>query len=176
MKVPIRLGTTDDAVALSAFGARVFSETFAAANRPEDMALYLEKTFSPSMQAAELADANITTLLAEVDGSLAGYAQLRQGKMPAEVTGESPIELWRLYVAGNWHGRGVATELMNALEQRARHLGARTLWLGVWEKNERAKSFYRRYGFIDVGSHLFMLGNDEQVDRIWVRLLAGSDT
>lgn len=46
----------------------------------------------------------------------------------------------------------------------ARSLGARTVWLGVWEHNSRAIAFYRRNGFEEFGEHLFMPGSDEQRD------------
>ena len=49
--------------------------------------------------------------------------------------------------------------------------GGRTLWLGVWERNARAKAFYGKNGFVDVGSHVFMVGTDAQTDRILVRQL-----
>ena len=68
-------------------------------------------------------------------------------------------------------GRGVAHALMRRVELEARARAAHTLWLGVWERNERAKSFYRKCGFADVGSQVFMLGTDAQTDRILVRLL-----
>ena len=100
---------------------------------------------------------------------MAGYAQLRSGLAPTCVTGELPVELWRFYIAQAWHGRGVAQALMRRVESEAYRRGARTLWLGVWERNERAKAFYHKNGFSDVGSHVFMVGTDAQTDRILVR-------
>ena len=47
------------------------------------MALYLESSYSPELQTAELANPDIVTLVAEVDGRLAGFAQLRDGRVPA---------------------------------------------------------------------------------------------
>lgn len=171
MSLVIRQGRETDARALAELAARTFHETFAADNRPDDMALHLARAFGPSRQLSELRDPQVTTLLADLDGHLAGYAQLRFGSRPNRVTGEKPIELWRFYVASNWHGRGVAQALMQQVEQEARSRGATTLWLGVWERNERAKAFYRKAGFTDVGSQIFMVGSDAQTDRILVRQL-----
>jgi ribosomal protein S18 acetylase RimI-like enzyme len=58
---------------------------------------------------------------------------------------------------------------MRKVESEAFARGGRTLWLGVWERNERAKAFYTKNGFIDVGSHVFMVGREAQTDRILVR-------
>jgi len=77
VNLTIRLGTAVDAARLAEFAARLFRETFAADNRPEDIALHLAKTYGTSQQAAELADPNITTLLAEVDEQLARAAITR---------------------------------------------------------------------------------------------------
>ena len=118
----------------------------------------------------------MTTLLAEAGGRLAGYAQLRSGPAPACVTGVDPIELMRFYVSREWHGRGVAQSLMGSIMQEAAGRGARTLWLGVWERNQRAQAFYRKAGFTDAGSHVFMVGTDPQTDRIMTRPLAHVDS
>lgn len=169
--VVIRAGEAGDAAALAELAARTFRETFAADNRPEDMALHIARLYGAAQQERELLDPAIATLLAEVDGQLAGYAQLREGAAPASVTGEAPVELWRFYVAQAWHGRGVAQTLMRAVEAEARRRRGRTLWLGVWERNARAIAFYEKSGFTDVGSHIFMVGTDPQTDRILVRPL-----
>lgn len=151
--------------------ARTFRETFAANNRPEDIAVHTAHAYGTSQQERELLDSNIATLLVEVDGQLAGYAQLRSGAPPACVTGEEPVELWRFYIAQPWHGQGVAQALMRKVEMDAYRRGGRTLWLGVWERNERAKAFYYKNGFMDVGSQVFMVGTDAQTDRILARPL-----
>lgn len=169
----IRAGVRTDATALAELAARTFRETFAADNRPEDMELHMSHAYGTSQQQKELDDPDITTLLVEVDGELAGYAQLRSGVPPACVTGEKPIELWRFYIAQPWQGRGIAQTLMRKAESEAYARGGRTLWLGVWERNERAKAFYAKNGFIEVGSHVFMVGTDAQTDRILVRPISG---
>lgn len=172
MDIRIRVGVATDAAALAELASRTFRETFAADNRPADMAIHVSSAYGVAQQHRELIDPAITTLLAEERGELAGYAQLRAGTAPSCVSGEAPIELWRFYVAQVWHGRGVAQSLMRRVEERARQRGACTLWLGVWERNERAKAYYHKTGFVDVGSHVFTVGTDEQIDRILVRPLA----
>jgi diamine N-acetyltransferase len=133
------------------------------------MAAHVAQAYGPLQQGRELADPDIITLLADADRRSVGYAQLRRGPAPQCVTGEAPIELWRLYIEREWHGHGIAQALMRHIERLARRAGASTLWLGVWERNERAKAFYRKSGFIDVGSHVFMVGSDAQTDRILAR-------
>ena len=167
----IRRGSPIDAEALAALGSRVFQETFGAVNDPGDMALYLSRTYGRAHQARELADPGISTLLAESDGEIVGFAQLRAGPSPPSVEGPAPIEVQRFYVDRPWQGRGIAQALMDAVRDEAIQRGATTLWLGVWERNERAQGFYRKCGFVDVGSQPFLLGTDRQTDRIMSRPL-----
>jgi ribosomal protein S18 acetylase RimI-like enzyme len=107
---------------------------------------------------------------------LVGYVHLASGPAPVTVEGPAPLELKRLYVARAWHGRGVAQALMDAALDAARARGARTLWLGVWERNPRAVAFYGKYGFTRVGEHTFLLGADPQTDWVLARPLEGPST
>jgi diamine N-acetyltransferase len=168
----IRRGTPADAAPLAEFGARTFRETFAADNTVEDMAKHLASAWSPSLQEAELRDPLLDTLLAvDSGGALAGFAQLRAAHAPACVPTRKPIELKRFYVDRPWQGRGLARELMAEVERVARRNGARELWLGVWERNQRAQAFYRKCGFEKVGTQIFVVGDDPQTDHVMLRSL-----
>jgi ribosomal protein S18 acetylase RimI-like enzyme len=165
----IRRGEARDAEALAAFASRTFADTFAAANRPEDIAAYLPSAYGIRQQSVELASEDIVTLIMETDlDTMVAYAMIRRGSVPDRVVGEAPVELWRFYVDRSWHGRGLAQRLMAAVLDGAVKLRARTLWLGVWERNERAIAFYEKCGFHDVGAHDFWVGADRQTDRIMV--------
>jgi ribosomal protein S18 acetylase RimI-like enzyme len=171
MAPTIRRGEASDAPALAALAARTFHETFAADNNPDDLALYMGQAYGSEQQRAELDDSRIDTLLVESDDALIAYAMLRDEPPPDCVAGPRPIELWRFYVDRAWHGRGIAQRLMAAVEDEARAHRAQTIWLGVWERNLRAQAFYRKCGFVDVGSHVFVVGSDPQIDRIFERAL-----
>lgn len=162
----IRHGVASDAPVLAALARQTFLDTFAATNDAGDMALHLERAYGVAQQGAELADPHIGTLLVEVDGQAIGYAQLREGKVPASVKGPRAIELWRFYVLRQWHGQGIAQALMARVRAEAAARGAGTLWLGVWDQNPRAQAFYRKCGFVDVGDHVFLFGTDPQRDRV----------
>lgn len=174
-EVAVRLAGAADAAALSAFAERIFRETFGPDNTPANLDLYCLQVFSPVLQAAEIADARIVTLVAvDAGGAIVGFAQLRLGPVPECVTGPMPLELVRFYVDTPLHGTGLARRLMEAVVDAARGQGVRTLWLGVWEHNPRAQAFYRKAGFTDVGAQTFRLGSDLQTDRVMMRALYGS--
>ena len=169
--IEVRTGEVADAAGLAQLAATTFRETFAANNTPEDLELHLQRSYGLAQQAAELADPAIITLVACDGERMVGFAQLCGGEPPPCAARGRSMELWRLYVAQAWHGRGVAHALMQAAVDAARVAGATCLWLGVWEHNPRAQAFYRKAGFVDVGSKVFVVGTDAQTDRVMLKEL-----
>jgi len=167
----IRHAGPADASWLAALAERTFRETYSAHNTPADMESYVAAHFGPERQASELNDPIMTTLVAEVQGQPAGYVQLGRGPAPAGISGAGPMEVVRFYVDSPWHGHGVAQRLMDAALDAARQAGASTLWLGVWERNQRAIAFYRKCGFREAGTQEFVLGSDRQRDLVLERPL-----
>jgi ribosomal protein S18 acetylase RimI-like enzyme len=76
-------------------------------------------------------------------------------------------ELHRLYVDESVKGAGVAAALMDDCIAWARAQNASALYLSVWENNERAQRFYRRFGFEDHSEWDFMVGATADRDFIW---------
>jgi diamine N-acetyltransferase len=168
----IRYAAVSDASALAELAARTFTETFGADNSPEDLKAHLESSYGEAQQAAELADPEVRTLLAYGNDELIGFAQVRRKLSPACVVAEKPVELHRFYLVRSVQGAGVAKPLMLKACEAARELGGRHLWLGVWERNSRAISFYLKSGFAKVGSHNFIVGSDTQTDWVFIAPLS----
>ncbi|MFN8670219.1 MAG: GNAT family N-acetyltransferase [Gemmatimonadaceae bacterium] len=167
----VRRATRRDAAALAALAARTFDETFGADNSPEDMALHLTTSYGEAQQRAEIEDPAWDSLLAEVDGALAGFAQVREGGAPDCVPQPHPVELYRFYVDRPWHGRGVAQTLMAAVVEAVRARRGDAIWLSVWERNARAQAFYAKCGFAKAGEKAFVVGTDVQTDWVMARPL-----
>jgi GNAT superfamily N-acetyltransferase len=167
--INIRRATIADSSLLAELGTRTFRDSFGSANTPGDMAKYLSESFSPSIQAAELADPRNAFLLAEVESQPVGYVRLREGPSPPVVFGSRPLEIVRFYAVEAWIGRGVGATLMKACLDLAAQEGHNTLWLDVWEHNPRAIAFYKKWGFEVVGNQPFRLGDDLQHDLLMAR-------
>ncbi len=161
-----------DARELATLAETTFRTTFAAMNTAEDMDRHCRDAYGEAIQAQEIASPDRATLVVEHGQRLIAYAQMRWGNAPACVTARAPGELQRLYVIRDFHGRGVAHDLMRAC---LAEMAARTcdvVWLGVWERNPRAMAFYRKFGFREVGEHVFPLGGDPQRDLVMARAVA----
>ena len=162
----LRLAFPGDAPSLAVLAERTFRDTFEARNSQENINLHCAKAFGPEIQQREIGDRGLVTTIAESDGHMVGYSQLRILRAHANVAAERPAELNRIYVEAEWQGRGVAGDLMqNALDTAAR-AGCDCLWLGVWEHNPKAMAFYRKFGLAILGSHAFMLGMERQRDLV----------
>ena len=111
-----------------------------------------------------------------MQGQAVGYAQLWQDSRLGLATDAPPIkqlEIKHLYVVEEWIGTGLGGALMRRCLDLAQTLGATALVLGVWEHNERAKAFYQRFGFREIGEVAFQLGADLQRDLVLRKGLAG---
>jgi ribosomal protein S18 acetylase RimI-like enzyme len=173
--VTYRRAVPADAPALAAFATCTFTDTYASHNTDEDMRAYLAGAYGVDHQTRELTDPEMITVLAESSNGIVGFAQLRRKAVPACITQSRPVEVYRFYVDQPAHGTGVAGRLMAEAIGAARDLGGEHLWLGVWERNDRAIAFYRKQGFEDVGTQTFQLGADRQTDRVLVLPLARKD-
>ena len=168
----IRNAVETDAQALSAFAATVFRETYTPTAAAVDLEAHIARHFRPEVQAAEIVAPDGRTLVAEVNSELVGYAQLRAAPLPACVhvaqgTPRHAIEVRRFYVAPQWHGRGIAQQLMAAcLDTRQDGL---PFWLGVFAHNARAIGFYSKCGFRVAGDTTFYMGETPERDHVMVR-------
>jgi diamine N-acetyltransferase len=166
----IRLARLEEAAALASLAEKTFRETFSEQNAPENMDAHCQSAYGETIQTRELQQADLEIFVAEEAGELVAYAYLRDNTH-SSVRGTKPLEIQRFYVDSSWHGRGIAQPLMQTVLERAQTRGADVLWLGVWEHNPRAKRFYEKYGFLEVGSHVFPVGDDPQRDLILARAL-----
>jgi ribosomal protein S18 acetylase RimI-like enzyme len=89
---------------------------------------------------------------------------MRTTYTPEELKDRRPIEIERIYVLQQYHDKKAGAALMAHCMEYATNNGYNTIWLGVWEHNHRAISFYKRWGFELFGSHPFILGDDHQTD------------
>jgi diamine N-acetyltransferase len=154
-----------DAEALATISRETFVATFGHLYPPEDLAAYIASKYGPDIQRAEIADASSHYHLAFRGDALVGYCKTGALGLPVEEPGA--LELHRLYVEAAEKGAGIAQTLMEEALAWARARGAPAIYLSVWENNERAQRFYRRYGFQHVGEHGFMVGRVRDRDLIW---------
>lgn len=155
--------------------AETFYEAYASTADPANIALHIAREFGERQQRGELEDPDTTVLAArEPSGDWAGFTTLHAHRSADGVVAERPIEIVRFYVRGRWHGRGAAKRLMDAALRFAAARGHDTLWLQVWEENNRARRFYEKCGLREVGTKPFLFGEVLERDIVYARALGAS--
>lgn len=153
-----------DAATLDGIFRTVFCDTFGDLYRPEDLRAFLSG-FDIADWERQLRDPAFAIRIAEVAGQPAGYVKLGPLKLPVQPTGPSML-VDQFYVLKDHHGSGIAQELMDWAIDEARRRASRALYLTVYIDNQRARRFYGRYGFQDVGRYDFMVGKQADEDTI----------
>jgi ribosomal protein S18 acetylase RimI-like enzyme len=105
-----------------------------------------------------LEDANNSFFIAEANGKAVGFAELRTGQPAEYVKDENTIELQRIYVLEKMIRHGIGKILLQKCLGEAKSKGFDSLWLAVFELNERAVGFYKRQGFEQLGKARFHFG------------------
>jgi ribosomal protein S18 acetylase RimI-like enzyme len=158
-----------DAELIADLSRRTFCDTFAPHNTPENMEQFLQSQFTREQLMEQVGAPRNTFLLARLHSEAAGYARLYDGtELPPAIAGSQAIEISRLYAQQDVIGKGVGKALMQACIDLARQKGKDWIWLGVWEHNHRAITFYEKMGFAIFDRHIFLLGQDVQYDW-WMR-------
>lgn len=168
-QIELKQVTVADIEQLQKIGRTTFSETFSAYNTAENMNAYLEKDFAWEKLSAELGNPDSLFYFAVLDDKVIGYLKLNFGQSQTELKNSTGLEIERIYVLREYHGKKVGQVLFEKAMQVSREKNVDYVWLGVWEENPRAISFYKKNGFVEFDKHIFRLGGDEQTD-IMMRL------
>ena len=149
---------------LQEIGRKTFTETFSSTNTAANMNTYLEEGFSKEKLTAELQNPESEFYLATLNEVVIGYLKLNFGQAQTETQDGKALEIERIYVLQDFHGKKVGQLLYEKAIQIAKNKKVAFVWLGVWEENHRAIQFYTKNGFVAFDQHIFTLGNDEQTD------------
>jgi ribosomal protein S18 acetylase RimI-like enzyme len=167
----IRPATSADASVLTDLSATTMREAFGPPHNPAELVEeYIQSAISIPTIEAELADLRSTFFLATLpDGAPIGYAKLRRHSPPRQIPVPYrkvglAIEIQRIYLLNSQVGQGQGRQLMQYCLDWARSQGYQAAWLGVWERNERALTFYKKLGFEKFGFHYFQFGSERQRD------------
>jgi diamine N-acetyltransferase len=172
-EVTLRRLTLRDVPALSIIAKKTFYDSFSGTATPADMDHFLELYYNENALAEEMADSEMHYYFAEIDGEIAGYILYKENNIGfEEMKSKKVIELKRLYVLGNYHGKGIAQKMMDAFLEYANANNFDIAFLGVWEYNCRAQYFYAKYGFKPTTyRHDFPIGNTPQTDMYLLKEL-----
>ncbi len=164
--IEIRAVEPKDVSLLREVSVMTFTQTFASQNTERDMQLYISTNLSEQQLLSEIHLPYSEFYIACVQQKVAGYLKLNfpDGSMQSEHPGMLEIE--RIYILQEFQRKSVGNTLFEYSKHIARSKKLKGIWLGVWEHNLKAIQFYKKTGFVQTGSQVFKLGDDEQTDLI----------
>lgn len=171
MAIYIKPCTIYDVNVLQSISKDTFAETFAASNHPEDLKAYMNTAFDKATLQKELRNPQSMFAFIYQDAKLAGYLKINTEEAQTEPRGTDGLELQRIYVKQAFLGQGFGQRMLQYTFQQAEKRNKSYIWLGVWEHNDKAIRFYRKWGFFQTGTHAFFVGEDKQTDLIMERSL-----
>ncbi len=169
LKLEFRLAKASDAATLGEFMARNFLAAYGHCSTPENIQAAIHEHYGQAAQLRQIRDPSRWNLIALHGETWAGHAQLKSGgDVPEGVAALPAVELCRFYVGPEFHGRSVAQAMMQEVKSKARELGARSIFLSVWQDQPQAIRFYGKEGFAIAGTLVFMVGHDAKDDWLMV--------
>lgn len=169
MNITIRQCMLEDIQELQEISYDTFNETFREQNSPENIDDYLEKAFNQPQLEKELNNPYSQFFFAYVNNELAGYLKINTDQAQSEERSADALEIERIYIKQSFQKHGVGKQLFQQALQIAKELNKQQMWLGVWEKNEKAIAFYQKIGFVLTGQHSFYMGDEQQTDLIMTK-------
>jgi ribosomal protein S18 acetylase RimI-like enzyme len=170
--VTIRYATTEDGELIADLSRKTFYETFGHLNTKENMEKFMDKQFTKKDLVKEVnTPGNIFFIAYDYEVPV-GYARMKASSAHDALGNANATEISRIYAINKAIGRGVGKLLMQTCIDKAIELKKDIIWLGVWEKNLRAISFYEKWKFEKFAEHDFLLGDDVQKDWLMKKILS----
>ena len=169
--ITIQRVQTSQAETLLSFSKQTFYEFFAHLNEPANMEAYSAVAFTMESMLDQLNNPDSEFYFALYEDDIVGYIKLNFNDAQTEFNDENALEVERIYVSGEHHGKQIGKKLLNFAIDIGVEKQLNYIWLGVWEHNKKALGFYEHNGFEIIGRHDFMLGDDRQTDLLMKKVL-----
>lgn len=153
-----------------------FISTFKDSNTEENLREYIEKAFNEKKMLNELLNENSVFYILYNNNRPIGYLKLNEGDGQSDIKDYNSIEIERIYVLKEFQNMGIGKILLDKAVEFALYKNKNYIWLGVWEKNEKALVFYKKNDFKIISEHSFFMGDEEQLDYIMKKDLKGNWT
>lgn len=143
---------------------QTFTETFAPQNTESDIQKYVSENLSLNQLTKELNSKDSEFYFLKLNEEIVGYLKLNKGQSQTELKNINSIEIERIYVKQEFHGKQFGKLLLQKAIDISKKQEYQYIWLAVWERNLKAIEFYKKHGFVKFDKHTFQLGNDLQID------------
>lgn len=166
MKLTYRQCTLDDLEQIMLLGTLTFLETYGSHNKVKHTRAYIAKAFSKQQIKAELSNPNSQFYLYFYKNTAIGYLKVNENDAQTNYQDKNSLEIERIYLYIKYQHKGIGKQMLRLAKGIATMKRKDSIWLGVWEKNEKAISFYESNGFNKIATQKFLYGKAKQTDFV----------
>ena len=158
--------TVEDYKPLLKFAKASFIRTYGHLNDSKIFETYVKRAFDPDSFMTEMKSAHSQFRGIRDKDTIIAYSKLNETPGQSDLHRDETLEVERIYVSHLHHRKGIGRLLIQDAIDRAKEKNLKGIWLGVWQKNQSAITFYERMGFVKDGTHSFYMGPEKQDDYI----------
>lgn len=162
--IQIRAAGIEDAWLIKEMARKTFMETYGEMNTPENMEAYLQSQFSDERMEEEFRSQHSRFFLAYLEDVPVAFTKVRDDRRVSKLENIRALEVQRIYVLQEYQGFSLGKAMIDMVKKLAQQESYQTIWLQVWQKNNKAIRFYQKAGFTVFETANFLLGDSNQQD------------
>ncbi len=140
---PLRQNTVDKYIAI---GTQSYHEHYLHLWENRDPHPYISRSFTNKIVSNDLQNPNLLHFLVKVGDDTAGIVKLVLNSPLDEHTAEEALLAQKIYLLKNYSGKGLGKKVLQLIEQYAKNLKKKVLWLDTMQKGGPIQ-FYLKNGF-----------------------------
>ncbi len=170
--VTIREASLEDAVHIALLGRVTYTESHGDyIVEKEDLLEFYNTYYSVSKIRDELSDKENVFWIVFSNELPIGFAKLSLNINHPKIKNNNSCKLQRLYILNDFTALKIGSQLQNLILKKATDLKFENIWLTAYYKNIKGIKFYQKYGFTEIGSIDFIVGETNYENLVFVKKL-----
>ncbi|MCH3885597.1 GNAT family N-acetyltransferase [Tenacibaculum aquimarinum] len=170
--ITIRRATENDATHIALLGRITYTESHGDYIEDKQNLLdFYKKHYSVSQIRKELNDEENLFWIIFSDELPIGFAKLCLDVNHHNLKDKKTCKLQRLYILNDFLALKIGSQMQDIILKTATDLNYKNIWLTAYYKNTKGIKFYKRYGFNQIGSIDFYVGETNYENLIFAKEL-----
>ena len=170
--IEIRRANIEDAIHIALLGRITYTESHGEyIENKQNLLDFNDKHYAVSNIKKELNDKNNLFWIAFSDELPIGFAKICLNENPQNKVDSNFCKLQRLYILNDFISLRIGSQMQDIILQKCIDLKFKTVWLTAYYKNTKGIKFYKKYGFEQIGSIDFFVGETNYENLIFAKNL-----
>ena len=173
MEITVKKARSADVPVLSTIAQLTFQLTGPLDSSKTEISKYIAENLNESVFQNLVESDEVFVACAQSGNALVGFIVVKyRSSCSNRADFANSAELQRLYVLPEYHGTSTSKLLVSESLKECSEKGLDSIWLSVYSENNRAKKFYSKFGFQEIGTTHFQMGNEKHLDIIMLANIA----